>query len=148
MVGTRHPRVLQDHHQCHSTFRRLASNFAAYALVITSKLTSTLAYWIAFGPHGPRAMPPPGEGFKVFLYTMYGIAASGVLFGTARYFARGPPPTFTKEHQEASNVYMKVRHTSPSCESEGGSWFERRWHLVKRKEILVLYRSLPSALVM
>ena len=70
---------------------------------------SKTAYWIAFGPHGPRAMPPPGEGFKVFLYTMYGVVASGVLFATVRYFARGPPDTFTKEHQEATTEYLKVR---------------------------------------
>ncbi|KAK4542721.1 Cytochrome c oxidase polypeptide 5, mitochondrial [Oleoguttula mirabilis] len=79
------------------------------------------AYWVAFGPHGPRAMPPPGEGFKVFLYTMYGIAASGVIFGSVRYFARGPPDTFTKEHQEASNVYMKGQNIEPitGISSEG-----------------------------
>ncbi|KAK5118556.1 Cytochrome c oxidase polypeptide 5, mitochondrial [Meristemomyces frigidus] len=81
------------------------------------------AYWIAFGPHGPRAMPPPGEGFRVFLYTMYGIAASGIIFGTVRYFGRGPPPTFTKEHQEASNVYMKEQKMEPitGISSEGYS---------------------------
>ena len=67
------------------------------------------AYWIAFGPHGPRTMPPPGEGFRVFLYTMYGVVASGVLFASVRYFARGPPDTFTKEHQEATTEYLKVR---------------------------------------
>ncbi|KAK5131328.1 Cytochrome c oxidase subunit 5 [Meristemomyces frigidus] len=71
------------------------------------------AYWIAFGPHGPRAMPPPGEGFRVFLYTMYAILASGVIFASIRYFARGPPDTFTKEHQEASNEYMKSQNIEP-----------------------------------
>lgn len=72
-------------------------------------LTPYTAYWIAFGPHGPRALPPPGEGTKVFLYTLIGVAASGVLFGTARYFARGTPKTMNREYQEASDAYLKVR---------------------------------------
>ena len=69
------------------------------------------AYWIAFGPHGPRTLPPPGEGMKVFTYTMIGVAASGVIFGTVRYFGRGTPRTMTKEYQEATNEYLKVRIT-------------------------------------
>jgi hypothetical protein len=42
------------------------------------------------------------------MYVMLGVGASGVLFGTARFFARGKPPTMTKEYQEASNEYLKV----------------------------------------
>ncbi|KAK5111749.1 Cytochrome c oxidase polypeptide 5, mitochondrial [Meristemomyces frigidus] len=65
------------------------------------------AYWIAFGPHGPRALPPPGEGWKVFAYTMYGIGAAGVLFGMVKYFSRGPPRTMTPEYQKATDEYLK-----------------------------------------
>ena len=39
---------------------------------------------------------------------MLGVGASGVLFGLARFFARGQPATMTKEYQEASNEYLKV----------------------------------------
>ena len=42
------------------------------------------------------------------MYVMLGVGASGVLFGTARFFARGQPATMTKEYQEASNEYLKV----------------------------------------
>jgi hypothetical protein len=42
------------------------------------------------------------------MYVMLGVGASGVLFGTARFFARGKPATMTKEYQEASNEYLKV----------------------------------------
>ena len=66
------------------------------------------AYWIAFGPHGPRSLPPPGENKKVALYTGIGILASFVLFATARSFARPPPATMTKEYQEATNEFLKV----------------------------------------
>ena len=45
------------------------------------------------------------------MYVMLGVGASGVLFGTARFFARGKPATMTKEYQEASNEYLKVCKT-------------------------------------
>ena len=39
---------------------------------------------------------------------MAALGATGVIFGTARFFARGQPATMTKEYQEASNEYLKV----------------------------------------
>jgi len=71
------------------------------------------AYWIAFGPHGPRALPPADEGRKVLLYVVYGLLASSALFGITRYFARPPPRTMTKEWQEASNEYLKESKVEP-----------------------------------
>jgi cytochrome c oxidase subunit 4 len=67
------------------------------------------AYWVAFGPHGPRAETPPGENTKVFIYTILGVAAAGAIFFTTRMFARPPPSTMNKEWQEATNEYLKVR---------------------------------------
>jgi hypothetical protein len=72
-------------------------------------LTLTTAYYIAFGPHGPRAEAPPGEGMQIFKYTMIGVVVSVGLFYLTRMFARGPPKTMSAEWQEASNAYMKVR---------------------------------------
>jgi len=79
------------------------------------------AYYIAFGPHGPRAEAPPGEGWKIFRYTMYGCAASFALFAFTRMFARGPPKTMSKEWQEASNEYLKREKVEPitGISSEG-----------------------------
>nr|POF11528.1 cytochrome c oxidase polypeptide 5, mitochondrial [Quercus suber] len=79
------------------------------------------AYWIAFGPHGPRALPPPGENTKIFMYTMIGIGAAAVIFGITRSFARDPPRTMTKEWQEASNEYLKENNIEPitGVSSEG-----------------------------
>ncbi|GAB1736716.1 hypothetical protein NU219Hw_g8333t1 [Hortaea werneckii] len=79
------------------------------------------AYWVAFGPHGPRALPPPGENWKVFRLTMYGVLASLAIFLATRSFARGPPRTMTKEYQEASNEYMKEHNIEPitGVSSEG-----------------------------
>ena len=67
------------------------------------------AYWIAFGPHGPRAEPPPGEGKRVALGTTIGIIVSLVIFTATRIFSGPAPKTMTKEWQEASNEYLKVR---------------------------------------
>ncbi|GIZ36961.1 hypothetical protein CKM354_000042600 [Cercospora kikuchii] len=71
------------------------------------------AYWIAFGPHGPRAQAPPGENTKVFAYTIVGVLAAGALFGFTRYFAREKPRTLNKEWQEASNEYFKEKQIEP-----------------------------------
>ncbi|TKA77380.1 hypothetical protein B0A55_03221 [Friedmanniomyces simplex] len=71
------------------------------------------AYWIAFGPHGPRALPPPGENWYIFWYTMGAIGVSGVIFTCIRYFARGPSPTMTKDWQEQTNEYMKENRIEP-----------------------------------
>ncbi|KAI1213645.1 cytochrome c oxidase subunit IV [Annulohypoxylon truncatum] len=81
------------------------------------------AYWIAFGPHGPRAAPPPDEGRKVALYTAVGVLASFVLFATMRAFGGPAPSTMTKEYQEASNEYLKAQKAEPltGLSSEGYS---------------------------
>ncbi|THZ89037.1 hypothetical protein D6C84_00383 [Aureobasidium pullulans] len=71
------------------------------------------AYWIAFGPHGPRAQTPPGEGKQVFWYTMGGLGVTAVLFFGIRAGARGSPPTMTKEYQEASDAYLKENNVEP-----------------------------------
>ncbi|KAK1832715.1 cytochrome-c oxidase [Podospora conica] len=81
------------------------------------------AYWCAFGPHGPRALPPPDEGRKVFLYTVGGVLASLAIFGTLRAFAKPPPPTMTKEWQEATNEFLIAQNSDPltGIASEGYS---------------------------
>jgi cytochrome c oxidase subunit 4 len=81
------------------------------------------SYWIAFGPHVPRAEPAPGEGRKVFFGTVALIAISVVLFAVTRHFGRGSPRTMTKEYQEATNEYLKGQKSEPitGISSEGYS---------------------------
>ena len=77
-----------------------------------AKLTcvSCTAYYIAFGPHGPRRPPPPDEGRKVFFLSAAVIAAAVGVFSLTRLFANPVRPrTMTKEWQEATEEYMKVR---------------------------------------
>ncbi|KAF9878532.1 cytochrome c oxidase subunit v [Colletotrichum karsti] len=81
------------------------------------------AYWIAFGPHGPRAGPAPGEGGRVFWGVMASVAASLAIFASVRLLAKPPPETMTKEYQEASNEFLKNQKSDPitGISSEGYS---------------------------
>ena len=88
--------------------RNIAQSQTTAAITITDKPYT--AYWIAFGPHGPRAGSPPGEGTKIFTYTVLGVAASLVIFLATHHFANPPPSTLNKEWQEATNEYFKVRY--------------------------------------
>ena len=72
-----------------------------------------IAYWIAFGPHGPLAQSPPDENRKVILYTAVGILFSFTLFASMRAFGGQPPSTMTKEYQEATNEFLKVSRRPP-----------------------------------
>ncbi|KAI9680338.1 MAG: Phosphatidyl-N-methylethanolamine N-methyltransferase [Trizodia sp. TS-e1964] len=75
------------------------------------------AYWIAFGPHGPRAQDPPGEGMKVFGYTVLGISVAIVIMWGLRSMAGPPPSTMTKEWQEKTNEYLKSQNIEPITET-------------------------------
>ncbi|KAF8625750.1 hypothetical protein AX17_006776 [Amanita inopinata Kibby_2008] len=63
------------------------------------------AYYVAFGPHGPRApASKPGDTLKIFGYTVALIGAAGLLSAGLKAFAAAPPPrTLTKEWKEAEN---------------------------------------------
>lgn len=79
------------------------------------------AYWIAFGPHGPRAVTPPGENWLVFKYTMLGVAAGVAIFAILRQFAKEKPKTMTREWQEMTNEYLRSQNVEPitGLSSEG-----------------------------
>lgn len=89
----------------------------------------SIAWWIAFGPHGPRALDPPGEWTRVWLYTALGVGISVALFLTIHAFARPPPRTMTKEWQEATNEYLKV--STPMFRSWTGSRLSGRSYFVE-----------------
>ncbi|DAA77082.1 TPA_exp: Uncharacterized protein A8136_6848 [Trichophyton benhamiae CBS 112371] len=81
------------------------------------------AYWIAFGPHGPRAETPKGEGVKIFVQLMKYVVISAGIFYATRLFAGSPPKTMTKEWQEATNEYALKEKLDPitGISSEGYS---------------------------
>ncbi|KAF2016577.1 COX4-domain-containing protein [Aaosphaeria arxii CBS 175.79] len=72
------------------------------------------AYYIAFGPHGPRRPPPADEGRKVFLMTTAVVGAAIAVFSATRLLANPQRPhTMTKEWQEASEEYLKAQGSEP-----------------------------------
>ncbi|KAI8982810.1 cytochrome c oxidase subunit IV family [Trametes punicea] len=80
------------------------------------------AYYVAFGPHGPRApVDPPGSMPKIILGVSSLILAAGVAFYAIRAVAPPPPRTLSKEWEEAENeraIELKINPIS-GVSSEG-----------------------------
>ncbi|CAO3685302.1 unnamed protein product [Rhizopus stolonifer] len=80
------------------------------------------AYYIAFGPHGPREpITKPGHGAKVLGGIVGVLAASGALFYAIRLNGQETPKTINKEWEEATNEYLKSQNSNPisGISSEG-----------------------------
>ncbi|OCH88817.1 cytochrome c oxidase subunit IV [Obba rivulosa] len=80
------------------------------------------AYYVAFGPHGPRAPThKPGDTVKLLLGTLAGIAVAGGVFAWFRSRAPPPPRSLTKEWEEASNELAREQKMNPisGISSEG-----------------------------
>ncbi|CAE6492283.1 unnamed protein product [Rhizoctonia solani] len=76
------------------------------------------AYFVAFGPHGPRTpTSPTGQGTKVIAGTLFVILAAGGAFGVVRAFGveyAGPVPrTITKEYEQAMNERAVAQKMNP-----------------------------------
>jgi len=72
------------------------------------------AYYVAFGPHGPRApVSKPGDSLKIFAYTLALVGAAGILSITLKQFGGPPPKTMTKEWHEAENVRAREMNINP-----------------------------------
>ncbi|KAF8126025.1 cytochrome c oxidase subunit IV family [Boletus edulis] len=80
------------------------------------------AYYVAFGPHGPRTpVSPPGQGLRVFIYTLGLVSVAGLLSLAVRSRAPPPPKTLSREWQEASNERAREQKLDPitGISSEG-----------------------------
>ncbi|KAG8217996.1 COX4, subunit IV of cytochrome c oxidase [Butyriboletus roseoflavus] len=88
------------------------------------------AYYVAFGPHGPRTpVSQPGDGLKVTLYTMGLIGVAGLISWAVHARAPPPPRTITREWQEASNERALEQKMDPftgiASEGYAGKGFVR-----------------------
>ncbi|GAW00078.1 cytochrome c oxidase subunit v [Lentinula edodes] len=82
------------------------------------------AYYVAFGPHGPRApVSKPGDGWKIFAGTAALVGVTGIIYYAIRIFSPAPPRTINKEWQEASNERALEQKMNPitGIASEGYS---------------------------
>ena len=61
----------------------------ALGIIMANSISLYAAYYVAFGPHGPRAeLHPAGSIPKLILAVAVGVAAGGVLFLASRAFGR------------------------------------------------------------
>ncbi|PIL24385.1 transporter [Ganoderma sinense ZZ0214-1] len=82
------------------------------------------AYYVAFGPHGPRAPAnPPGTVPKIIGGVAAALAAATALYVVIRANGPAPPKTITKEWEEASNERAAEQKMNPihGLTSEGYS---------------------------
>ncbi|KAL1933218.1 hypothetical protein VTP01DRAFT_7308 [Rhizomucor pusillus] len=80
------------------------------------------AYYIAFGPHGPREpLTHPGHAARVAGGVGGVLAASGLLFYVIRVNGEEKPRTTTREWEEKTNEYLKRQNSNPitGISSEG-----------------------------
>jgi len=81
-----------------------------------------IAYYVAFGPHGPRTpINPPGTFVKVTSTVAGLVGVAFAVVAAVRYYAAPPPKTLTKEWQEASTEYARENKLNPisGISSEG-----------------------------
>ncbi|MBE3045600.1 hypothetical protein IMZ48_24240 [Candidatus Bathyarchaeota archaeon] len=81
---------------------------------------------MAFGPHGPRALDPPGEGKSLLFHIFLTFVATGGIFATVRYFGGEAPESMNQEWQEKSNEYLKVRCLPPPGDIPRPRWISHR----------------------
>jgi len=82
------------------------------------------AYFVAFGPHGPRTpTSQPGDGLKILLAVTGLVGATVVLHQVVRRLGQPAPKSMSKEWQEASNERAIEQKLNPitGISSEGYS---------------------------
>jgi len=82
------------------------------------------AYYVAFGPHGPRSpVNPPGTAVKILTGVTALIGTAGLLYVGFRSIAPPPPKTISKEWEDATNERAKELKINPisGISSEGYS---------------------------
>ncbi|KAH6902778.1 cytochrome c oxidase subunit IV-domain-containing protein [Coprinopsis sp. MPI-PUGE-AT-0042] len=72
------------------------------------------AYYVAFGPHGPRTpTSKPGDLMKILLATSALVGVAGTLFYAFKSIAPAAPKTITKEWEEAATERAKELNLDP-----------------------------------
>ncbi|PWN18010.1 hypothetical protein BCV69DRAFT_285608 [Microstroma glucosiphilum] len=75
--------------------------------------TST-AYFVSFGPHGPRRpITQPGQAMRTAVGVGALMGATAVVFFGMRHYATPPPKTMTKEYQEQTNEKAREENLNP-----------------------------------
>ncbi|GAA5866985.1 hypothetical protein JCM3774_003746 [Rhodotorula dairenensis] len=70
------------------------------------------AYYVAFGPHGPRE-PIQADGGKTFVGVTAAVAVAGLIFYFVRKGGKETPATLTREWQEATDERLREQRSDP-----------------------------------
>ncbi|PWN35098.1 cytochrome c oxidase subunit IV [Meira miltonrushii] len=89
------------------------------------------AYFISFGPHGPRkAITQPGQAMRTMVGVSAIVGATVAVFFGIRHFAAPPPKTMTKEYQDAMTEKAREEKLNPisgiSSEGYKGKGYEQK----------------------
>lgn len=72
------------------------------------------AYFVSFGPHGPRKpITQPGQGLRTLIATGGLVGLTFAIFYTMRTFAAPAPKTMTKEYQEQMTEKAREENLNP-----------------------------------
>ncbi|KAK7203471.1 cytochrome c oxidase subunit IV-domain-containing protein [Myxozyma melibiosi] len=86
------------------------------------------SFYISYGPWGPRKpMHGPYDTYKIIGGVILGLAASVVLFATARSFGGPAPRTLNRQWQEASDERYNTGLVEP---------FRGKWSLVQSDPVV------------
>ncbi|KWU43159.1 cytochrome c oxidase subunit IV, partial [Rhodotorula sp. JG-1b] len=70
------------------------------------------AYYVAFGPHGPRE-PIQADGGKTLMGVTAAVAVAGLIFYMVRKGGKETPATLTREWQEATDERLREQRSDP-----------------------------------
>ncbi|GAA5847553.1 hypothetical protein JCM9279_005292 [Rhodotorula babjevae] len=70
------------------------------------------AYYVAFGPHGPRE-PLQANGGKTLAGTLAAVGVATLLFYFVRKGGKETPKSLSREHQEAANEMLREQRSDP-----------------------------------
>ncbi|POY72958.1 putative Cytochrome-c oxidase [Rhodotorula taiwanensis] len=80
------------------------------------------AYYVAFGPHGPRE-PIQAETGKTVVGVTAAVAVAGLIFYFVRKGGKETPATLTREWQEAADERLREQNSDPftGASAKGGA---------------------------
>ncbi|CAE6418084.1 unnamed protein product, partial [Rhizoctonia solani] len=103
------------------------------AIVYACNDSLFIAYFVAFGPHGPRTpVTPEGQTMKVIGGTIFILALASGAFGIIRSYGQCTTPhTISKEYQQSMNERALEQKMNPLTGEKSDAYRNSRAHIGK-----------------